>query len=97
MLIAIMIQNNMEQARISLQKSADLGFEPAKEDLKNGLDTITYGGTPSNKEQEDNGGGFLNLAVGVCIAVGIIIAFPAILIIIAIILIIWWVWRKKFS
>lgn len=91
------IQNNMEQARISLQKSADLGFEPAKEDLKNGLDTITYGGTPSNKEQEEDGGGFLNLVVGVCIAGGIIIAFPAILIIIAIILIIWWVWRKKFS
>ena len=89
------IQNNMEQARISLQKSADLGFEPAKEDLKNGLDTITYGGISSKEDDEEVG--WFNTALGVCIFGGIIISFPPILIVIIIFFIVRWIWKKNSS
>lgn len=93
------MKDDMDQARIAIKKSADLGFEQAKKDLKKGLDNITYGESISKKEQEDDDSeyGIYILIVGIAVIAGILIAFPQILIAIIVIFIIRWIWKKNSS
>lgn len=95
------VKDNIELARVKMQKAADLGFELAKSELERGLDNIDYRKLPTNdnSENDEEDGCATYVAVGIIILIiaGILIAFPQILIGIIVILVIGWVLRKLFS
>lgn len=95
------VKDNIELARVKMQKSADLGFELAKSELERGLDNIDYRELPTNdnSENDEENGCATYVAVGIIILIiaGILIALPQILIGIIVILVIGWILRKLFS
>ena len=92
------VKDNIELARVKMQKAADLGFELAKSELERGLDNIDYRELPTNDNSEEDGcATYVAVGIIILIIAGILIAFPQILIGIIVILVIGWVLRKLFS
>ena len=95
------VKDNIELARVKMQKAADLGFELAKSELERGLENIDYRELPTNdnseSDDEDGCGTYIMGGIIILIVAGILIAFPQILIGIIVILVIGWILRKLFS
>ncbi len=72
------VKDNIELARVKMQKWADLGFELAKSELERGLDNIDYRELPTNdnSENDEENGCATYVAVGIIILIvaGILIA-----------------------